>query len=110
MSAAEKEVAAELALVKRPAYDPNNLHPLDEEARKYDDTSLGIDWDEIIATTQDDFLAGRYAFNSEDYPTHKEAMKALDLWTRKILEDVLRETGAVSSQPALASRLTRLGG
>jgi hypothetical protein len=103
VSAAEKEVANELAPVKRPAYDPNNLHPLDEEARKYDDTSLGIDWDEIIATTEDDFQAGRYAFNSEDYPTHKEAMKALDLWTRKILEDVLRETRAVSSHDAASS-------
>ena len=104
MSAAEKEVAIELIPARRPAYDPNNLHPLDEEARKYDDTSLGIDWDEIIATTQDDFLASRYAFNSEDYPTHKEAMKALDLWSRKILEDVLRETGAVSSRDAASSR------
>ena len=103
MSALEQEVAVELAPVKRPAYDPNNLHPLDEEARKHDDMSLGIDWDEIIATTQDDFLAGRYAFNSEDYPTHKAAMKALDLWTRKILEDVLRNVfSGVRDRPALA--------
>jgi hypothetical protein len=29
---------------ERPAYDPNNLSPADEEARKYDDTSEGIDW------------------------------------------------------------------
>jgi hypothetical protein len=34
------------------------------------------------------------------YPTHKEAMKAFDLWTRKILEDVLRETGAIGAAAA----------
>jgi hypothetical protein len=96
----EKGVAAELVPAKRPAYDPNNLHPLDEEARKYDDTSDGIDWDEIIATTQDDFLAGRYAFNSEDYPTHEEAMKALDKWFDDILQEVLRERDAVCSRDA----------
>lgn len=80
MSALEQEVAVELAPVKRPAYDPNNLHPLDEEARKHDDMSLGIDWDEIIATTQDDFLADRYA-----------------------LEDVLRNVfSGVRDRPALA--------
>ena len=104
MSAVEKEVADELVPVKRPAYDPNNLHPLDEEARKYDDTSLGIDWDEILATTEDDFQAGRYCFNTEDYPTHREAMKALDLWTRKILEDVLRERKTVSPSDAANSK------
>lgn len=100
VSAAEKAVANELAPVKRPAYDPNNLHPLDEEARKYDDTSLDIDWDEIIATTQDDFLAGRYAFNSEDYPTHEEAMKALHKWFDDIYEEVMREWDAVRPRDA----------
>jgi hypothetical protein len=37
------------------------------------------------------------------YPTHKEAMKAFDLWTRKILEDVLRETGAIGAAAACAN-------
>ena len=100
MSAAEKEGANELAPVKRPAYDPNNLHPLDVEARKYDDTSLGIDWDEILATTEDDFQAGRYAFNSADYPTHEEAMKAFHQWLDDILQEVLRERDAVCSRDA----------
>jgi len=95
MSAAEQDVAVELAPVKRSAYDPSNLHPLDAEARRYDDTSDGIDWDEIAATTEDDFQAGRYVFNSADYPTHEEAMKALHQWFDDILQEVLRERDAV---------------
>jgi hypothetical protein len=82
---------------KRPAYDPNNLHPADEEARKYDDTSEGIDWDEIIATTQDDFLAGRFAFNSADYATHEEAMVALRAWLHGLVVEVENE---IASSPA----------
>jgi hypothetical protein len=35
-----------------------------------------IDWDDIIATTEADDRAGRFAFNSDDYPTWEEAMKA----------------------------------
>ena len=94
MSAVESQALEAPAPVKRRAYDPNNLHPLDEEARKYDDTSEGIDWDDILATTEDDFQAGRFAFNSADYPTHEEAMKAFDQWTRGILEEVIRERDA----------------
>jgi len=63
--------------LKRPGYDPNNLDPLDEEDRKLDDTSDGIDWDDIIATIQDDCDAGRFTFNSADYPTDEAAMVAL---------------------------------
>jgi hypothetical protein len=80
---------------KRPAYDPNNLHPADEEARKYDDTSEGIDWDEIIATTQDDFLAGRFAYNSADYATQADADAALRAWLHAIVEKVERENASV---------------
>jgi hypothetical protein len=87
--------APAVTLVQRPAYDPNNLHPEDEAARKYDDTSEGIDWDEIIATTQDDFLAGRFAFNSADYATHEEAMAALHAWLNGILEEVMREANSL---------------
>ena len=79
----------------RPAYDPNNLSPEDEEARKLDDTSDGIDWDEIIATTQDDFLAGRFAYNSADYATQEEADAALSDWLVGILERVKREIAAI---------------
>jgi hypothetical protein len=73
---------------RRPAYDPNNLSAEDAEARKYDDTSDGIDWDEIIATTQDDFEAGRFAYNSADYATHEEADAALEAWLDGILQRV----------------------
>jgi hypothetical protein len=66
--------------VKPPAYDPNNLHPDDEADRLFDSASEGIDWDEIIATTQDDVEAGRYAFTTEDYATHEEGMAALWKW------------------------------
>jgi hypothetical protein len=74
---------------QKPAYDPNNLHPADAEARKYDDTSEGIDWDEIIASTQDDFLAGRFAYNSADYATKEEADAALRAWLDGILKRVM---------------------
>ena len=89
MSAAKNGMAVELVQGKRPAYDPDNLDPIDAEARKYDDTSDGIDWDEIIARTQDDFEAGRYAFSSADYATHEEAMAALDEWLHAIFVRVL---------------------
>jgi hypothetical protein len=88
---------------KRPAYDPNNLSPADEEARKYDDTSEGIDWDEILATTQDDFEAGRFWFNSADYPTHAEAMAALHALIHSVVEEVEREAASVPSPHAASS-------
>lgn len=94
MSAVEKPIEIEAVPTKRPAYDPNNLDPIDEEARKHDDTSDGIDWDEIIATTQDDFLARRFAFNSADYPTHEEAMAAMRRWLESIAEEVERESAS----------------
>jgi hypothetical protein len=105
MSAAENDVPGVAVPAKRPAYDPNNLHPLDEEARKYDDNSEGIDWDDILVKTEDDFREGRFAFNSEDYPTHEEAMVALKQFTRGILEEVRRareaERAAISAPDAL---------
>jgi hypothetical protein len=70
----------EPGLARRPAYDPNNLHPLDEEARKHDPDD-GIDYDEIIASTQDDYLAGNYVeFNPENYPTREAMIKALEAY------------------------------
>lgn len=81
-------------LGKCPAYDPKNLHPMDLEDRQYDDISEGIDWDDIIATTQDDFEAGRFAFNTDDYPTEEAAMAALKCWTDAILDEVLHEAAA----------------
>src|SRR5688500_15943814 len=97
MNAAVQPAKEETLGVQRSAYDPNNLQPLDADARKFDDTSEGIDWDEIIATTQDDYLAGRFAFNSAGYPTHEAAMAAMKQHLDKILEKVLREKSATPS-------------
>jgi hypothetical protein len=59
-------------------YDPNNLHPLDAEDRRNDDHSEGIDWDEIIATTQADWGAGRYEeFDPAPYATGDAFLNAL---------------------------------
>ena len=100
-AAKDPSAAPEALNNTRPAYDPNNLSPEDEEARKYDDTSEGIDWDEIIATTQDDFLAGRFCYNSADYATQAEADAALDAWLDAIVEEV--ERGLTSVPPCDAS-------
>jgi len=75
----------------RPAYDSNNLHPLDEEDRKHDDATTDIDWDEIIASTQDDELAGRYCFTTEHYPTHEAGMAALRQWLHRTIQGALNE-------------------
>ena len=64
----------------RPAYDPNNLDPQDEEDRKHDPDD-GIDYDEIIASTQDDVLAGNVKeFNPEDYPSREAMLKAVEAY------------------------------
>jgi hypothetical protein len=89
------ELKSAAAEPRRPAYDPNNLSPADEEARKYDDTSEGIDWDEIIATTQDDFLAGRFSYNSADYATQAEADAALTAWLDAIVEKVEQKYASI---------------
>jgi hypothetical protein len=91
MSRSEEMTRVEAVPEKRPAYDPNNLDPIDEEARKYDDTSEGIDWDEIIASTQDDVEAGRFTFDSSDYPSDEEAMAAMWSYLQSIAEEVERE-------------------
>jgi hypothetical protein len=90
-------------LAQRPVYDRKNMHPMDVEDRKRDNTSEGIDWDEIIATTQDDFLAGRFAFNSDDYPTMEAAMVAMKAMTGLILKEVLDGIAAESSLYAARS-------
>ena len=46
-----------------------------------------IDYDEIIATTQPDFEAGRFAFDSRNYATHEEAMAAMEALFLKCLEE-----------------------
>jgi len=94
------ELETPAAVPKRPAYDPNNLHPADEEARKYDDMSAGIDWDEILATTQDDFVAGRFSYNSADYATQAEADAALRAWLHAIVEKVERKHASIPARNA----------
>ena len=56
-----------------------------------------IDWENIAATTEDDFKAGRYAFSSEDYATHEEAMTAMSAWIDSIFDEVLRRVASNSS-------------
>jgi hypothetical protein len=58
-----------------------------------------IDWDNIIATTEDDFKAGRYAFNSADYATHEEAMAAMRALIHSIAKGVVERNAA--SNPTL---------
>jgi hypothetical protein len=93
MKSQARLAAENAALVGRRSgsYDP--LHPTNIEARKYDPDD-GFDWEEIILTTQEDFEAGRYAFNSENYATHEEAMVALDAWLDGIVMRVERENAA----------------
>lgn len=57
-----------------------------------------IDWENIIATTEDDFKAGRYAFNSADYATDEEAMAAMRALIHEITERALK---SVASDPSL---------
>ena len=61
----------------RNVYSATPHDPIDEEDRLLDDPSDGIDWDEITATTQPDWEAGRFAFNSADYATYEEARAAM---------------------------------
>ncbi len=63
-----------------------------------DDDPEGIDWEEIIQTTQEDYEAGRYYFNSEDYATDAEAMAAMRALIHSIAEKVERE---IASNPPL---------
>lgn len=61
-----------------PPYDPNNLHPLDEEGRKLDPDD-GIDYDEIIQQMVEDFNSGNLRiFSSIDYPTDESLITALE--------------------------------
>jgi len=87
----------------RLAHDPDYRRMLDDADRKYDDTSEGIDWDEIIATTEAEREAGTYAFCTSDYPTQEEGQAALKDWIHQLCEKVRRE--ATSTSAHNASRL-----
>ena len=80
-----------------PECDVESPHPQDIAGCDFEDSSDGIDWDDIIATTQDDFLAGRFAFNSADYATDEEAMAALEQLIHNIFEEVRSEFAAAGA-------------
>ena len=86
--------------LKPPVYSAEERDRLDAEDRLLDDTSDGIDWDEILATTEPDFLAGRFAFNTDDYPTEEAAMAAMDAFVEDIIKEGLREAAARNSLDA----------
>lgn len=86
MNAATTQIPGEPETTGCASYDPRNLDPIDEQARQLDDISEGIDWDEIIATTQDDWEAGRYkVFKSTDYPTDESLLAAMKSWRDSVL-------------------------
>jgi len=58
------------------------------------------DWDNIIATTEGDFKAGRYAFNSADYATDEEAMEAMRALIHSIAERALKSVASDTSLDA----------
>lgn len=82
-----------------PGCDLNNLSH-EDLADRQNDPDDGIDYDEIIAATQDDFLKGRFAFNSADYPTHAAGMAAMDEWIHGIVERALHGQAAGSARNA----------
>lgn len=56
-----------------------------------------IDWDDIIATTEADDRAGRFAFNSDDYPTDEEAMKAMHALIDKICDEAMNRVRSATA-------------
>jgi hypothetical protein len=97
MDDATKPFPGEPADLERASRDPVYRKQLDDEDRKYDDTSEGIDWDDIIATTQDEFEAGDYAYSTEDYATEEEAMAALKRFIHQACEEGRRAATASPS-------------
>ena len=43
-----------------------------------------IDYAEIAASTQPDYEAGRFAFNSDDYATDEECDAAMEAWLMQL--------------------------
>ena len=77
------------------------VEPADDVATPEHDSPIDeIDYEEIFQSTQADFEAGRYCFNSEDYATDEEASAALLAWIDSIAERVKREAAAVSPRDA----------
>jgi hypothetical protein len=78
--------------------DPRYSNPVD--ALEFDSVDSEIDFEEIYQSTQPDFEAGRYSFNSADYATHEEAMVAMDALIHSIAEEVERDITSNSSLDA----------
>jgi hypothetical protein len=77
------------------------VEPADDVATPEHDSPIDeIDYEEIFQSTQADYEAGRYCFNSEDYATDEEASAALLAWIDSIAERVKREAAAVSPRDA----------
>ena len=77
------------------------VEPADDVATPEHDSPIDeIDYEEIFQSTQADYEAGRYCFNSEDYATDEEASAALLAWIDSIAERVKREAAAVSPPDA----------
>jgi len=83
-------------MIKPTVYNPNHLDPMDKEDHTLDDLSDGIDWDEITATTQPDWEAGRFAFDSADYPTDEASEAAMYALLRSLEVKVYEEMSATA--------------
>ena len=75
---------------------------MDAEDRLLDDTSDGIDYQEIHRATQPDCEAGRYAFDSSNYPTEEAKEAAHSAFLQSVLDEVLR--GIAARNPVDAPR------
>lgn len=80
------------------AYEP--MHPDDGDAPVCDVEADDIDFEEIYWTTQPDFEAGRFLFNSADYATPEEAMVALRELIHSIVEESDRDAASNTSSDA----------
>jgi hypothetical protein len=69
----------------------NLRHPDDVDAPDFDSADDEIDLEDIYQSTQADYEAGRYSFNSADYATHEEAMAAMDALIHSIAVEVEQE-------------------
>jgi hypothetical protein len=89
---------------KRKTYDPDDPDIWEAIIDHEDD----IDWDDIIATTEADDRAGRFAFNSDDYPTWEEAMKAMHALIDQICDEAINRVRS-DSTGALRTFFTESG-
>jgi hypothetical protein len=79
------------------------VEPADDVATPEHDSPIDeIDYEEIFQSTQADYEAGRYCFNSEDYATDEESSAALLAFIQSIADEVERE--AASHAPLDAAR------